>query len=152
MIIALGQYTWSDYIGCDMLSSPLESIHDRTMLGVTGYHCPWKSLRSYDVGRGMPAWPLGGTHAWITLGMGCHYRLCTTYMVGRDHACNAIIVIWKHKWSDDVGRYMPSFPSTTLTVGRLRRGMALSHLDSIYGRRMSGESFHHGYCPEHTIE
>ena len=73
-------------------------------------------------------------------------------MVGRDHACYVIIAIGKHKRSDDVGRYMPSFPCTTLMVGRLQRGMALSHLDSIYVRRMSGEAFHHGHWQEHTIE
>ena len=98
------------------------------MSGVTCYYHPWKVYtigrcqalqvnialgnhkRSYDVERGIPAWPLGGTHGWMTLGMGCHHRLFTTYMVGRDRACYAIIAIGKHKWSDDVGRDMPSLP------------------------------------------
>ena len=46
----------------------------------------------------------------MTLGMGCHHRLFTTYMVGRDRACYAIIAMGKHNWSDDVGRDMPSLP------------------------------------------
>ena len=43
VIIALGQYTWQNYVSCDKLSSPLKSIHDGTMSGGTGYHRPWKS-------------------------------------------------------------------------------------------------------------
>ena len=100
----------------------------------------------------MPALPLGGTLGWMMSGIGCHHRLCTTYMVGRDHACYVIIAIGKHKQFDDVGRYMPSFPWTTLTMGRLECGMALSHLDIVYGRTMSGETFHHAHWAEHTIE
>ena len=100
----------------------------------------------------MPALPLGGTLGWMMSGIGFHHRLCTTYMVGRDHACYVIIAIGKHKQFDDVGRYMPSFPWTTLTVGRLECGMALSHLDIVYGRTMSGETFHHAHWAEHTIE
>uniref|UniRef100_A0A494G8S3 Uncharacterized protein n=1 Tax=Solanum lycopersicum TaxID=4081 RepID=A0A494G8S3_SOLLC len=83
-------------------------------------------------------------------GIGCHHRLFTTYMVRRDHACYAIIAIGKHKRSDDVGRYMPSFPWTTLTVGRLECGMALSHLDIIYGRTMSAHTVRQ-HCAWHTI-
>uniref|UniRef100_A0A494G8G6 Uncharacterized protein n=1 Tax=Solanum lycopersicum TaxID=4081 RepID=A0A494G8G6_SOLLC len=104
----------------------MDNIHGRTTSGVTCNHHPWKV---YAIGR-------------------CR----VLQMVGRDHACYVIIAIGKHKRSDDVGRYMPSFPCTTLMVGRLQRGMALSHLDSIYGRRMSGEAFHHGHWQEHTIE
>ena len=43
VIIALGQYTLSEYIGYDILSSPLESIHNWTMSGDIGYHPPWTS-------------------------------------------------------------------------------------------------------------
>ena len=40
VIIALGQYTLSEYVGYDMLSSPLESIHNWTMSGDIGYYRP----------------------------------------------------------------------------------------------------------------
>uniref|UniRef100_A0A494G8H2 Uncharacterized protein n=1 Tax=Solanum lycopersicum TaxID=4081 RepID=A0A494G8H2_SOLLC len=43
VIIALGKYTWSDYVGYDMLSSPLEIIHNWMMPGVIGYHRPCTS-------------------------------------------------------------------------------------------------------------
>ena len=43
VIIALGQYTLSYYIGCEMLSSPLERIHDWMMSGVTCSHRSWTS-------------------------------------------------------------------------------------------------------------
>ena len=98
------------------------------MSGVTCYYHPMKvytigrcqalqvnsalgnDKRSYDVERGIPAWPLGGTHGWTMSGMGCHHRLCTTYMVGRDRSCYAIIAIGKHKRSDDVECDIPYLP------------------------------------------
>ena len=48
VIIALGQYAWLYYIRCEMLSSPLERIHNLTMSGVTCYHRP---LTSHTIGR-----------------------------------------------------------------------------------------------------
>ncbi|TMW81120.1 hypothetical protein EJD97_011764, partial [Solanum chilense] len=58
----------------------------------------------------MPAWTLGGKHGWMTSGVGFHYRLWKTYMVGRDRACYALITVGKHTRSDDVDRDMPSLP------------------------------------------
>ena len=111
-----------------MWSLHLDNIHCKTTLVVTCYYYHWKVYtmgqcravhviialgnhkQSYNVGRGMPAWPLGATHGWMTLGVGCNHCLWTTYMVGRDRAFYAIIAIGKHKRSDDVRRDMPSLP------------------------------------------
>ena len=40
-IIAIGQHTWLDDVGRDIPSSSIESIHDRTTLGMACYHQPW---------------------------------------------------------------------------------------------------------------
>ena len=114
---------------------PLDNIHCHTILGVRFYHLPWKEYRigrcralhvlialghhtqSKDVGRDMPACPLGSTHGWMTLGMGCHHRLWKNYMAARDHPCSAIIAIGKHTRSDDVGRDMPSLTLDIIHCG-----------------------------------
>ena len=85
LIIALGQYTSSDYIGCEMLSSPLERIHYLKMSGVTCYGRPWTShtirgcwawharmsLEQHtwldDIRRGMPLSPLENIHGGTRL-------------------------------------------------------------------------------------
>ena len=100
-----------------MLSSPFERIHDWTMSGVTCYHRLGHHTRSEDVGRGMPACPLGSTHGLMMSGMGCHHHLWTTYMVARDRVCYAIIAIVKHTRSDDVRRDMPSLPLDSTHCG-----------------------------------
>ena len=87
VIIALGQYTWSEYVGYDMVSSPLESILNWTVWGVIGYHRPWTShtivrFRAWHarmahrqhtwldyVRRGMPSTPFDSIH-------GGWYRAC----------------------------------------------------------------------------
>ena len=157
----------------------LDNIHSQTTSGVTCNHHPWKvytirrcpalrvfidrghHTRSYDVVRGMPAWPLGSTHGWMTSGMGCHHRHCTTYMVGRDRAFYSIIAIGKHKRSDDVRRDMPSLPLESTHAGRtsvwyaiialgqhirlenVRRGIPSWPLSRIYSRTTSGVAGHH---------
>ena len=85
VIIALGLYTWLDYIGCEILPSPLEGIHDWKMSGITCYHRPWTShtiggCRAWhasmslgqhtwldDVRRGMPFSPLDNIHGGMRL-------------------------------------------------------------------------------------
>ena len=158
---------------------PLDNIQGRTISGVRYYHLPWNEYtigrcralhviiahghhtRSKDVGRGMPASFLGGTHGWMMSGGGCHYHLWKTYMVGRDRACYAIITIRKHTQSDDVGRDMPSLPLDS-TNGRtilawyaiivlgqhirlenVRRGMPSWTLSRTYGRTTLGVAVHH---------
>ena len=92
VIIALGQYTWQNYVSCDKLSSPLKSIHDGTMSGGTGYHRPWKSqtiIRCQawharitigrhtwldDVRRGMPSLTLYNIHGGVRSCVLCHHR------------------------------------------------------------------------------
>ena len=64
VIIALGQYTWLEYVGYDMLSSPLESIHNWTMPGVIGYHRPWTSHTIVRC-RAWHARMALGQHTWL---------------------------------------------------------------------------------------
>ena len=162
-----------------MWSLHLDNIHGWTMSGMTCYHHPWNvytirwyqalqviialghHTQSYNVVRGMPAWPLGSPHGWMMLGVGCHHRLWTTYLVGRDRACYAIIAIGKHQWSDDVRRNMPSLPLDNshggmisawyaiITLGQhirlenVRRGMQSCTLDRTYGRTTSSLESHY---------
>ena len=80
-ITAFGQHTRSNDVGRGMPSSPLGSTHGRTTSGVTCHHRLWEAqtveprgawhanitfgqhTRSNDVGRSMPASPLGNTHS-----------------------------------------------------------------------------------------
>lgn len=108
MIIALGQYTWSDYIGCEMLSSPLERIQDWTMSGVTCSHRPWIShtiggCRAWqarmshgqhtwldDIRHGMPSSPLENIHGGTRSSMLCHHRHWEAHSVGWRRVWHAI--------------------------------------------------------------
>uniref|UniRef100_A0A494G8H0 Uncharacterized protein n=1 Tax=Solanum lycopersicum TaxID=4081 RepID=A0A494G8H0_SOLLC len=65
----------------------------------------------------MPTCPLGSTHGLMMSRVGCRHRLWTTYIVARDRVCYAILAIGKHKWSDDVGRDMPSLPLDSTHCG-----------------------------------
>ena len=58
-IIALGQHTRLDDVGRGIPSSPLEIIHDQTMLGMACYHHPWTA----DMIRSRRVW-----HASMDLG------------------------------------------------------------------------------------
>ena len=93
-ITTFGQHTWSNNVGRDMPSPPLDSTHGRTTSGVACYHLFWAAQTvgrrlawhaitalgqhtwSDDVGRGMPSSSLGRSngrtmptwHANITFG------------------------------------------------------------------------------------
>uniref|UniRef100_A0A494G8H6 Uncharacterized protein n=1 Tax=Solanum lycopersicum TaxID=4081 RepID=A0A494G8H6_SOLLC len=86
-IIALGQYTWSEYVGyCNAIVA-------------FGQH-----TQSDYVGIGMTSWPLGSTHGWttssvakpsspfecthsrMTLGFRCHHRPNKAYIIRRRQA------------------------------------------------------------------
>uniref|UniRef100_A0A3Q7IU90 Reverse transcriptase domain-containing protein n=1 Tax=Solanum lycopersicum TaxID=4081 RepID=A0A3Q7IU90_SOLLC len=125
-ITAFGQHTRSIDVGCGMPSSPLCSTNGRTTTGVACLHYLWAAhkvqqrrawhaittfgqhKRSNDVGRGMPASPLGSTHDRNTSGMACHHRL------------------WKYKRSNNIGRGMPSLPFGS-THGRTTSSVACHH-------------------------
>ena len=104
-----------------MPSSPLDSAHDQTTLGMACHHRVWAAhtvqrhrawhaiitfaqhKRSNDVGRGMTSSPLDSTH-------------------GRERrAWHAITAHRQHTRSDDVGRGMTSPP-----------------LESTHGQTLSG--------------
>ena len=86
-INAFEQHLWSNDVGRDMLSPPLDSTHGRKMSGVALHHRPWtactvgrcrvwydiialgQNTRSNDVGRGMPSSPLSSTHGRTTSGV-----------------------------------------------------------------------------------
>ena len=161
VIIALGQYAWLYYIGCEMLSSPLERIHDLRMSGITCYHHPWTS---HTIGRcrgvACPHVPsvadmVGWHPAWdAIISFGQH-----TWW--DEIACYAIIAIRKHTQSDDVRRDMPSLPldnthgATTLdwysiiTLGQhirlenVRRGIPSRLLSRTNGHTTSGVAVNH---------
>ena len=106
VIIALALYTWSGYIGCDILSSPLERIHDQTMSIMAYYHLP---MNEHMIGQ----------HAIIAL---VHRTRSDDVGCG-----NAIIALGMHIRWDDVSHGMPSFPlegihnRTTLGVAYYHR-------------------------------
>ena len=93
-IIAFGQNTRSDDVGCGMPSLTLGSTHGRTMSAVACHHRLWAAQtvercrawraiiafvqhkRSDGVRRGMPSSPLRST-----LGITCHHRLLAAHTV-----------------------------------------------------------------------
>ena len=155
-ITTLGQHTRLNDVGRGMPSSPLESIHSRTTLGVAFHHIPWTAnaaerrrawheitalglhAPSNDVGRGMTSSPLDCSHGRTTSGVAGHHRVWTAHTVG------------------NVGRDMPSLPLdnmhgrmassvschhrlwTAHTIGNVGRHMASPPLDSTHGRTTSG--------------
>ena len=149
MIIALGKYTWSDYVGCDMLLSPLESIHDRTMSGITGYHCPWKSqtivrCRAWharialgrhtwldDVRNGMPLSPLYNIHGGTRSCLLCHHRHWEALAL-RQHS----------RW-DDFGEVWHHRTWTTYTVGEHKVRHSILALGQNTRSKTSGVEGHH---------
>ena len=110
-IIALGWKTQSNNVGCGMPSSPLDSTHGRTTLGVACHHRLWAAhtierhrawhditshgqhTRSNDVGRGMPSSPLDSTHGRTTSGVACHHRHWEAHTVERRSTWHAIIAV-----------------------------------------------------------
>ena len=120
---------------------PWESTHGRTTSGVAFYHRLWaaqtverrqawhaiialgRQTRSDDVRHYMLSPPLDSTHGRTTSSVACHHRQGTTHMEGRRRACHAIIAFAQHRWSDDVGRGMPS-PPLDSTLGRMMLGVA----------------------------
>ena len=135
-IIAFGQHRRSNCVRRCMPSLPLASTHNQTTLGVACPHLLWGAhriercralhaiiafgmhTRSNDVGCGMTSPPLENTHgrqrrAWLDdiTALGHHTRSATSG-VARHHR-----------------------PSTTHTVGNVRRGMASPPLDNTHGRQ-----------------
>ena len=136
-IIAFGQHTRPNDVGHGIISSPLNSTHGRTALGVACHHrlraaytverrqawlaiiaLGWKT-RSNDVRRGMPSPPLDSTHSRTMSGMKYNHRVWITHTVERRREWHDITVFGQHTRSNDVGHDMPSPP-----------------LDSTHGRTM----------------
>ena len=134
VIIALALYTWSGYIGCDILSSTLKRIHDQTMSIMAYFHLPMtehmigqrsalhanmaleKHTRSNDVGHSTPSFPLGSTRRQTMSDMTCHLCPCTTHM-----------------------------------VNGVSRGMPLSPFDNIHGQNTSCVACHHCSWQAHMV-
>ena len=107
-IIACGQHTRLNDIGCGIPSSPLGSTHGQTTLGGACHHRLWvahmverrwvwhditafgQHTRS-NVRRDMPSPPLDNTHGRTTSGVACHHRLWAAHTVKRRRAWHAII-------------------------------------------------------------
>ncbi|TMW91568.1 hypothetical protein EJD97_014163 [Solanum chilense] len=92
VIIALGQHTWPNNVGCGnaivvlekhtrsddvgryMPSLSLGRTHNRTTSAWHAIIALGRHTRSDYVGRGMPSSNLGNTHDRTTSGMACHHR------------------------------------------------------------------------------
>ena len=136
-----------------MPSQPLEKAHGQTTSSATFHHLLWKAHTveqrrawhaiitfeqhkwSNDIGRGIPASPLGSTHGRTTSAVAYHHRLWAAQTVEGRRAWHAIISLGQHTWSDGVERGMPS-----------------SLLCSTHGRTTSGVACHHRLRVAHTIE
>ena len=91
-IIALGRQTRSNNVRREMPSPPLDSIHDRTTLGMACHHYLWAAhmierrrvrhaiitfrqhIQSNDVGRGMTSPHLDYMHCQTTSGVARHHH------------------------------------------------------------------------------
>ena len=84
-IIALGYPTWSDNDRHVILSSSLESTHDRTTSGVATLYWPWRI-----------------THCHPTSAVKCYHCPWTTLAVWLHRVCYDIISLRNHTWSNDI--------------------------------------------------
>ena len=126
--IAHELYTQMDYVGHDILCSPFEAIHDKTMsrvachhrlwtLHTVGQHRAWKARVSLgqhtwldDVERGTLSSPVDCTGSRMTSGVSCHHSPWKTLMVRRNRVWLDIMALGPNARLDDVGRDMPSSP------------------------------------------
>ena len=81
---------------------------------------PLGSTRSKDVGHGMTSPPLNSAHGRTTSSATCHHRHKKAHTVKRRRAWHDIITFGQHKRSNDVGRGMPSCLWEAHTVERCR--------------------------------
>ncbi|TMW86553.1 hypothetical protein EJD97_021230 [Solanum chilense] len=81
-IIALGQHTESDYVGCGMLSYPLESIHDWKTSGLACYHLTLTAQMVRRRRRGTPSSPLDCKHGRMTLGVENNHLHWAAHAIG----------------------------------------------------------------------
>ena len=79
--------------------------------------------------------PLDSAHDRTTSGATCHHRLWKAHTAERRRVWHAIIAYGQHKWSNDIGREMPSPP-----------------LESTHGRMTSGVACHHHLWAAQTVE
>ena len=114
VIISLAQYTWSGYIGCNILSSPFERIHDQTMLIMEYYHVPMteqmigqrralhanmalgKRTRSDNVGCKMPSLTLDRIHDSTKSAVASYHSPWKEYKIGRCQVWYYIIALGKN--------------------------------------------------------
>uniref|UniRef100_A0A494G8E2 Uncharacterized protein n=1 Tax=Solanum lycopersicum TaxID=4081 RepID=A0A494G8E2_SOLLC len=106
-IIAFGQHTRSNDVGCDMPSSPLVAHTIKRRRAWHAIIAFGQHIRSNDVEHGMPSSRLGSTNDRTTSGV----------------ARNDISSLGQHTRSADVGRGMPSLPLGS-THGRTTSGLA----------------------------
>ncbi|TMW83197.1 hypothetical protein EJD97_002523 [Solanum chilense] len=149
-IIGLGNHTRLNYVGRDMLSSPLGSTHRKTMSGVACHHC---NEEAYTVGRRQ------AMHVIIFLGK--HTR---SNDIGSDTLLSPLDSTYDrttsgvHTWSYDVGHDVSSsllgrtqtpmtssvachnFPQAEHIIVDIGCGMPSSPLSSTHGRTTSGDT------------
>ena len=95
-IIAFGQHTRSNDVGCGMTSPPLDSTNGRTTSGMTFHHRLWAAHTVKRRWRGMTSPPLDSTHGQLTSCITCHHRLWTPHSVKRHRVWHAIIAVGQH--------------------------------------------------------
>ncbi|TMW98648.1 hypothetical protein EJD97_003690 [Solanum chilense] len=181
-IFALVQHTRLDDVGRGMLSSPMESIHNKTTLGMASYNHLWTICTINHVRRGMPAMPLNYVRRWMpALPLNSVRRFMPSSPLGSTLSWTTL----GHTRLDHVGRGMPPWPFgcthcqtrqawhayyRPTTVGRrsaleaiitleqhtrsddIEHGMPSSPFESTHDLTTSGVACHHGPLNEHTIE
>ena len=136
-----------------MPSSPLDSAHDQTTLGMACHHRVWAAhtvqrhrawhaiitfgqhKRSNNVRRGMKSPPLDCIDGQTSSGVAKHHRPWTLQTVERHRARHAITTFRQFTRSNHVGHGMPS-----------------SRLGSTHGLTMSGVASHHHLWAAQTVK
>ena len=128
-------HTVSNVMRGMMTSMPLDSTHARQRRALHDITALGLHTRLNNVKRGMQSSPLGSTDSRTTSGVACRHRPWMANMAKRRWAWHAIIAFGQHRWSDGVGRCMPS-----------------SALASTHNQTTSGVACHHRLWAAHTME
>ncbi|TMW83133.1 hypothetical protein EJD97_002798 [Solanum chilense] len=129
-ITALGHHKRLDYIGRGMLSSPLDSTHDRITSNVACPHGPWAPHMVARRRAGQCY--LFPWHNRMISCVAWPYRPWATHTVARCRVWHAITTLGQHTQLDDIGRDMSSSPlgitqSHTMSTWHARWPLGSTH-------------------------
>ena len=135
-----------------MQSSPLDSIHDRTMgCGILSSPLDCTNGRTMlDVA--ILSLPMGNTYDRMTSSIKCHHYPFDSIHGRTTSTLHAIITFGLHTRTDSVGNGMLSSPLYR-THGQRTSAMEIpsSPLESIHHRTASGVEYNHRHWTAHTI-